>query len=90
MIYRYGPSWGNPHTRHGYQYSQELLDRLTPGAPEDPAADSTPGARVQIRRATTLTEGRYINGAIHFLRHGAVHFLVLLSFGHYRHDKACQ
>ena len=28
VIYRYGPSWGA--TRHGYQYSQELLDRLTP------------------------------------------------------------
>ena len=27
-IYRYGVSWGN--TRHGYQYSQALLDRLTP------------------------------------------------------------
>jgi ectoine hydroxylase-related dioxygenase (phytanoyl-CoA dioxygenase family) len=28
VIFRYGPSWGN--TRYGYQYSQELLDRLTP------------------------------------------------------------
>jgi len=28
VIYRYGPSWGN--TRYGYQYSQSLLDRLTP------------------------------------------------------------
>jgi hypothetical protein len=27
-IYRYGPSWGA--TRHGYQYSAELLARLTP------------------------------------------------------------
>jgi len=27
-IYRYGPAWGA--TRFGYQYSQELLDRLTP------------------------------------------------------------
>jgi len=27
-IYRYGPSWGN--TRYGYQYSPELLERLTP------------------------------------------------------------
>ena len=27
-IYRYGPLWGA--TRFGYQYSQELLDRLTP------------------------------------------------------------
>jgi ectoine hydroxylase-related dioxygenase (phytanoyl-CoA dioxygenase family) len=28
VIYRYGPSWGN--TRYGYQYSDELLARLTP------------------------------------------------------------
>lgn len=28
VIYRYGPSWGN--TRYGYQYSQELLNRITP------------------------------------------------------------
>ena len=28
VIYRYGPSWGR--TRHGFVYSQELLDRLTP------------------------------------------------------------
>jgi hypothetical protein len=28
VIYRYGPSWGA--TRHGFVYSQELLDRLTP------------------------------------------------------------
>jgi hypothetical protein len=28
VIYRYGPTWGQ--TRHGYRYSQELLDRLTP------------------------------------------------------------
>jgi hypothetical protein len=28
VIYRYGVSWGS--TRHGYQYSQALLDRLTP------------------------------------------------------------
>ena len=27
-IYRYGPSWGA--TRFGYEYSQPLLDRLTP------------------------------------------------------------
>ena len=27
-IYRYGPIWGS--TRYGYQYSQDLLDRLTP------------------------------------------------------------
>lgn len=27
-VYRYGPSWGN--FRHGYQPSEELLDRLTP------------------------------------------------------------
>lgn len=28
VIFRYGPSWGN--TRYGYQYSEELLARLTP------------------------------------------------------------
>ena len=28
VIYRYGPTWGN--TRYGYQYSKELLERLTP------------------------------------------------------------
>ena len=28
VIFRYGPSWGN--TRYGYQYSPELLARLTP------------------------------------------------------------
>jgi ectoine hydroxylase-related dioxygenase (phytanoyl-CoA dioxygenase family) len=28
VIYRYGVSWGN--TRYGYQYSDELLSRLTP------------------------------------------------------------
>ena len=28
VIYRYGPSWGN--TRHGYVYSQALLNQLTP------------------------------------------------------------
>lgn len=28
VIYRYGPSWGT--TRYGYEYSQALLDRLTP------------------------------------------------------------
>jgi hypothetical protein len=28
VIYRYGPTWGS--TRHGFVYSQELLNRLTP------------------------------------------------------------
>ena len=28
VIYRYGPAWGS--TRHGYSYSPELLDRVTP------------------------------------------------------------
>jgi len=28
VIYRYGVSWGS--TRHGYRYSEELLNRLTP------------------------------------------------------------
>ena len=27
-IYRYGPKWGQ--TRFGYEYSQPLLDRVTP------------------------------------------------------------
>jgi ectoine hydroxylase-related dioxygenase (phytanoyl-CoA dioxygenase family) len=28
VIYRYGPIWGK--TRHGFEYSEELLERLTP------------------------------------------------------------
>jgi ectoine hydroxylase-related dioxygenase (phytanoyl-CoA dioxygenase family) len=28
VIYRYGPIWGK--TRHGFEYSEELLARLTP------------------------------------------------------------
>lgn len=28
LVYRYGPHWGN--TRYGYEYSQVLLERLTP------------------------------------------------------------
>lgn len=28
IVFRYGPSWGR--TRHGYEASQELIDRLTP------------------------------------------------------------
>lgn len=28
VIYRYGPAWGS--TRHGFKYSKELLDRITP------------------------------------------------------------
>jgi ectoine hydroxylase-related dioxygenase (phytanoyl-CoA dioxygenase family) len=28
VIYRYGPSWGA--TRHGFRYSEKLLNRLTP------------------------------------------------------------
>jgi hypothetical protein len=28
VIYRYGPIWGR--TRHGFEYSEELLARLTP------------------------------------------------------------
>jgi hypothetical protein len=28
VIYRYGVSWGS--TRHGYRYSEEFINRLTP------------------------------------------------------------
>jgi ectoine hydroxylase-related dioxygenase (phytanoyl-CoA dioxygenase family) len=50
VIFRYGPTWGN--TRHGYVYSQELLDRLTPArrkilqpiTPRVPEAKSIPTA----------------------------------------------
>jgi len=49
VIYRYGPSWGN--TRYGYQYSPELLARLTPERrkilqpipPRHPSADKGGG-----------------------------------------------
>lgn len=53
VIYRYGPSWGS--TRYGYQYSPELLDRLTPERrkilqpipPRHPQApEPRPGSRV--------------------------------------------
>ena len=41
-IYRYGPSWGA--TRFGYEYSQALLDRLTPARRKilQPVAPSRP------------------------------------------------
>jgi len=41
-IYRYGPSWGS--TRHGYRYSKELLNRLTPARRKilDPVPDRLP------------------------------------------------
>ncbi|HEX3815087.1 MAG TPA: phytanoyl-CoA dioxygenase family protein [Mycobacteriales bacterium] len=48
VIYRYGPSWGA--TRHGYRYSAELIERLTPErrkilqpiAPRVPTAEPAP------------------------------------------------
>jgi len=41
-IYRYGVSWGS--TRYGYEYSQALLDRLTPAQRKllEPVAKSRP------------------------------------------------
>jgi hypothetical protein len=45
-IYRYGPSWGS--TRLGYEYSAELLDRLSPErrAILQPVAPRRPAAKV--------------------------------------------
>jgi ectoine hydroxylase-related dioxygenase (phytanoyl-CoA dioxygenase family) len=45
VIYRYGPGWGR--TRYGYQYSQELLDRLTPAQREilEPIVPRIPGEK---------------------------------------------
>ena len=47
-IYRYGPSWGT--TRHGFQYSRELLDRLTPERRNilQPIPPRLPGASLGI------------------------------------------
>lgn len=44
IIYRYGPSWGR--TRFGYEYSDELLNRLTPSrrAILEPVPKCYPGA----------------------------------------------
>jgi hypothetical protein len=44
VIYRYGPSWGS--TRHGYRYSDALLERLTPArrAILQPVAPRIPGS----------------------------------------------
>ncbi len=43
VIYRYGPSWGA--TRHGFRYSDALLDRLTPARRQilQPIAPRIPG-----------------------------------------------
>ncbi len=43
VIYRYGPSWGA--TRHGFRYSDALLDRLTPARRKilQPIAPRIPG-----------------------------------------------
>jgi ectoine hydroxylase-related dioxygenase (phytanoyl-CoA dioxygenase family) len=45
VIYRYGPGWGR--TRYGYQYSNELLDRVTPAqrAILEPIVPRMPGER---------------------------------------------
>jgi hypothetical protein len=47
VIYRYGPRWGS--TRHGYRYSRELLDRLTPARRRvlDPVPARLPGSAAQ-------------------------------------------
>jgi hypothetical protein len=49
VIYRYGPSWGA--TRHGFRYSQDLLDRVTPAQrsilqPIAPRLPGNPAGRV--------------------------------------------
>lgn len=48
VIYRYGPSWGN--TRHGFQYSQAFLDRLTPERRKimQPIPPRLPGAKFGV------------------------------------------
>lgn len=48
VIYRYGPSWGA--TRHGFQYSRELLERLTPERRKilEPIPPRLPGASFGI------------------------------------------
>jgi hypothetical protein len=44
VIYRYGPSWGA--TRHGFRYSEGLLERLTPERRKilEPIPPRTPGS----------------------------------------------
>ncbi|HSI83986.1 MAG TPA: phytanoyl-CoA dioxygenase family protein [Candidatus Methylacidiphilales bacterium] len=48
VIYRYGPSWGS--TRHGFQYSDELLNRLTPSRREilQPIPPRRPGTDMGV------------------------------------------
>jgi hypothetical protein len=56
IIFRYGPCWGQ--TRYGYQYSQELLDRLTPARrqilqpvkPWLPGTQATPEEGIVVRK----------------------------------------
>jgi hypothetical protein len=51
-IYRYGPLWAS--TRFGYEYSQALLDRLTPSAARSSSRSRRCGGRpdgVQHTRA---------------------------------------
>ena len=51
VIYRYGPGWGN--TRYGYQYSQALLDRVTPAqrAILQPVVPRVPGSALGLQRS---------------------------------------
>lgn len=63
VIYRYGPSWGR--TRFGYQYSPELLDRLTPSRrnvlepvpPIQPGASEIPLEAPHVERARLSRAG---------------------------------
>lgn len=51
VIYRYGPGWGR--TRYGYQYSKELLDRVTPAqrAILEPVIPRVPGEKRGLNRS---------------------------------------
>ena len=55
-IYRYGVSWGQ--TRHGYRYSQALLDRLTPRRRSvlEPIPPRTPDSRPRMPDAHVFIE----------------------------------
>ena len=48
VIYRYGPSWAA--TRHGYRYSNELLERLTPARRKilEPIPPRLPGSPADL------------------------------------------
>ena len=60
VIYRYGPSWAR--TRYGYEYSQDLIDRLTPARrrvlqsvpPCRPGADFIPSEAPVVARQEGL------------------------------------